>query len=163
MTISADRLRDILSYESETGLFHWRRAWGRRRMGVPAGCFDKRGGYIVIGIDRVVYQAHRLAWLYVHGEMPDGLIDHRNGDGTDNRLSNLRSCSQAQNLQNRGRQKNNTSGFKGVVFHPQSGKWRARIKSNGKHYSLGLYGTKEEAHAAYLAGATRLHGDFAHT
>lgn len=163
MALTQSRLKELLSYDPETGHFHWLKAWGRRRMDRPAGCFNKRDGYLLIGIDRVVYQAHRLAWLYVHGSMPRGVIDHANGNGLDNRLSNLRAASQAQNLQNRGKQTNNTSGFKGVYLHSQNKRWVARITVNGRCHALGCYSTPEEAHAAYSAAALRLHGPFAHT
>lgn len=163
MTLTLNRLKELLSYDPETGFFHWRKAWGRRRMDVPAGCFNKRDGYILIGIDRVVYQAHRLAWFYANGEMPDVLIDHRNGNGIDNRLHNLRQASQEQNLQNRGKQANNTSGFKGVYWHRQNSNWVAKIQSNGRSHSLGSYPTAEDAYSAYCAAAERLHGEFAHT
>lgn len=161
-TLTQDYMKELLSYDAETGYFRWRKAWGRRRMNVPAGCVNVRdGGYIVIGIDGVVHQAHRLAWLYMFGRLPHEQIDHINGDRGDNRLANLRECSHCQNHKNVKRPSHNTSGFKGVHFHPQGNKWRARIKSNGKHYSLGLYHSKEQAHAAYCAAAERFHGDFA--
>ena len=162
MTITQDRLKELLSYDPDTGHFRWLKSGGKRR--TPAGCVDvERGGYIVIGIEGVLHQAHRLVWLYVFGRWPHKHMDHINCDRGDNRLCNLRECERSQNQANRGKQANNTSGFKGVHFHPQGNKWRARIKSGDKDCSLGLYDTKEEAHAAYCAAAKRLNGDFART
>jgi hypothetical protein len=94
------------------------------------------------------YYAHRLAWLYVHGEWPN-VIDHINGDAGDNRIANLRSCSQQRNMQNI-RASRNKHGLTGVVFHRKSGLFHATIKVNKRATSLGYYKTAEEAHDAYL-------------
>ena len=161
MTITQDRLKELLSYDPDTGHFRWRRAWGRRRMNAPAGCVDvERGGYIVIGIDRVVHQAHRLAWLYMFGRLPL-FIDHINCDRGDNRLCNLRECERSQNQANRGKQANNTSGFKGVTRH--QGKWMGRVNLRGKAYRFSGFDKPEEAAAAYDAAALKIHGEFART
>lgn len=92
------------------------------------------------------------------GEMPD----HINGNGLDNRRENLRLATSAQNNMNKSKQTNNHSGYKGVVFHKQSGKWRARIYVDGKQKSLGLFATPELAHRAYYQAAIEYFGDFAH-
>lgn len=95
---------------------------------------------------------------------PDGMdVDHVNGDGLDNRRQNLRLCTHAQNMRNKKRARSNTSGFKGVVRdgRPLKKPWQASVKVNGKRHYLGRYATPEEAHAAYCAGAGRLHGEFA--
>lgn len=87
-------------------------------------------------------------------------IDHIDGDRLNNRRSNLRVCSQAENSRNRGRGTNNTSGFKGVS-RTESGRWRARIVIDRKEFSLGRFDTKEAAAKAYDLAASRLHGKFA--
>lgn len=87
-------------------------------------------------------------------------VDHINGNGLDNRRSNLRICTHAENMRNRGKQVNNTSGFKGVVFHNQRNKWQARMRLNGKIHSFGLFTRPEDAHAAYVEASKKLHGDF---
>lgn len=89
------------------------------------------------------------------------VVDHINGVRNDNRKSNLRICTNAENQRNRGKNKNNTSGFKGVTFHKLSGLWKAMIKVDGKDIFLGYYKKPEEAHQAYCAGATEYHGEFA--
>ncbi|TFZ81222.1 AP2 domain-containing protein [Candidatus Macondimonas diazotrophica] len=87
--------------------------------------------------------------------------DHIDMNGLNNRRSNLRACSNAENMRNRGAYANNTSGFKGVIWQADMMKWRARIKVNGKLKHLGYYSTPPEAHAAYCRAAIELHGEFA--
>ena len=118
------------------------------------------GGYIYISVDSVILAAHRLAWLYVHGELPDREIDHANCDPSDNRLENLRLADRSQNNCNRRIQKNNTSGFKGVDWAKSKRKWRAVVKKNNRCHHLGYYSTAAEAAAAYNSAAKKLHGDF---
>ncbi len=88
-------------------------------------------------------------------------VDHINGDGTDNRRANLRAATHAQNMRNRKKHKNNTSGFKGVS--PMRGKWRAQIRFEGRKHHLGIFDSPEEAAEAYDEAARRLHGEFART
>lgn len=90
-------------------------------------------------------------------------VDHINMDVRDNRRENLRVCSRSQNSHNRKNYASNLSGLKGVGFHASTGKWRARIAVDGKQIHLGLFGCREDAHAAYVAAARRLHGEFART
>jgi hypothetical protein len=163
--LTQERLKELLSYDPETGLFRWIKKPAPRanrvKIGAIAGCKEKaHGGYILIGIDGVLYGAHRLAWLYVHGYLPDE-VDHESGKPWENWLENLRECTHSQNLKNVKKPSHNTSGFKGVHLHAETGKWRARICVEQKYISLGLHATKEQAHAAYREGAVRYHGEFA--
>ena len=89
-------------------------------------------------------------------------VDHINGNPLDNRKSNLRICTNAENQRNRGVNKNNTSGYKGVCWAKQNKKWKARIKHNGKLIHLGYYKDKEEAARAYDKKAKELHGEYAY-
>ncbi len=100
---------------------------------------------------------------YMHREILPGVgqVDHANGNKTDNRRANLRSASRTENGRNRPRTQANSSGFKGVHFHRQSGKWRARIVVDKKPVSLGLHATPEAASAAYESAALQLFGEFA--
>lgn len=92
--ITLEHLRKILHYDPASGRFTWLRATSWRvRVGAVAGSVNKRLGYVVIGIGGVTYYAHRLAWLYVHGEMPSDQIDHIDGDRANNALVNLRKAS----------------------------------------------------------------------
>jgi len=157
LRLSADRLREVLSYNPETGAFTWLVSRGRVAAGDLAGNLSVLG-YFDIGVDGKLYGAHRLAWLYVHGEWPADQIDHINGARTDNRICNLRAVSHAQNNQNiRKAQANNKCGFLGVVWNEKNRKWRAKIKANGRALHLGYFDAAEEAHAAYLKAKAELH------
>lgn len=147
-------LKDMLSYDCRTGLIT------RRDTGRVLGDVDG-GGYIRIRIIGKTFLAHRLCWFLYHGEFPDGCIDHKNHNKKDNRICNLRRASIAENLRNRHRQQNNTTGFKGVSFISKTGKFRAQIKYNGEKKHLGCFATADAAHDAYKFAACKLHGEFA--
>lgn len=155
-----EQLKAAMAYSPETGLFYWRARRGSARAGDEAGCINT-AGYRVIRFNGRLELAHRLAWLYVHGEWPPYEVDHINGDTSDNRIENLRQASHAENSKNLKLSRANTSGLKGVHLHRQSGRWRARIKSDGRSHSLGLFNSKEDAHQAYREAAQSLHGQFA--
>jgi len=93
---------------------------------------------------------------------PKGMeTDHINGNGLDNRRSNLRICTRQQNSHNVSKYETNTSGFKGVDFLPHlRRKWRARIMAEGKNKHLGLYETKELAYEAYCKACIKYYGEF---
>ena len=102
---------------------------------------------------------HRLIMDLKYGDIRH--VDHINGDGLDNRKCNLRVCSKAQNLRNRDKNKNNTSGYKGVFWTERDQKWYAKITYNLAQHYLGCYNTKEEAAQAYNKAAQKYHGEFA--
>lgn len=156
--LKAGHLRALLSYDAKTGKFTARVSRAKARAGNEVGSTDARG-YVWICIERQRYYAHRLAWLWTHGQWPKDQLDHVNGDTSDNRLANLRECTNAQNGQNYGLRKNNKSGLTGVHWSRERNKWCAAIRIAGKMTGLGRYGTQEEAHAAYLA-AKRQHHTF---
>lgn len=151
--ITAEQLRDVLNYDCATGIFTWRVCKGpRAQVGTVAGSVNGKG-YLHIKIDGVNHKAHRLAWLYHYGTLPSQLIDHMDRDKANNGIKNLRDVSQFVNMQNvEGLRKNNTSGFEGVYFHKQSGRWRAEIKISGRPKYLGAFLTPEAAHVARAAG-----------
>ena len=128
----------------------------------PAGNTDK-DGYRRIKIGGRLYFAHTLAWRICHETWP-ALIDHINGDRSDNRIANLREATVAQNIANQKRPKRNTSGFKGVS-HTKKGAvgrpWAANISHGNRKRWLGSFATKEEAAKAYDAAALELHKEFA--
>lgn len=103
-----------------------------------------------------------MVWLYHFGVLPKN-IDHINLNRSDNRVCNLRVCSGAENARNRGKTAVNTSGFKGVVFRRDKNAkpWRAQIGHAGRVIYLGAFERPDDAHAAYVAAATKLHGEFA--
>lgn len=90
-------------------------------------------------------------------------VDHINNNKLDNRKENLRVCTRSENMRNRGKNKNNKSGYKGVSWFARDSCWTAGIKHNGKRIYLGLFDNPADAHEAYKKAALRLHGDFAKT
>lgn len=160
MTIlTAARLRQLLHYDPETGEFT-RLVGGRAfKVGDRAG-FDDHG-YRRISIDGVKQYAHILAHLYMTGEWPKEEVDHDDLDGMNNRWANLREASHSQNQANKRRHKDNTSGAKGVFWHPQRKKWYSRSTLNYENHFFGYHDTREAAELAYAEGAKRLFGEFA--
>lgn len=154
--LTAARLREILHYDPETGVFTWVKSRGRAKALAQAGAVNVQG-YTQISIFNHTYKAHRLAWIYVHGCEPPRGLDHINRVKTDNRMCNLRLASDMENGQNRSRQSNNLSGFTGVSYFQRNGKWRATIRYAGKQHHLGLFATAEDAAEAYSCAKIRLH------
>ena len=154
--LTQERLRELLNYDQETGLFTWR-VWkgARAPVGGVAGSRDS-SGHIQILIDKHPYRAHRLAWLHVHGEWPKDQIDHINGVRTDNRLSNLRDVPHLINSQNKRATHNASGSMVGVRRRIRNGRWEARLTIAGKLTILGAYDTPDEARAAYVE-AKRVH------
>jgi hypothetical protein len=155
--ITAVRLRTLMSYEETTGVFTAIADRGKIKTGSILGQIDSHG-YQTIGIDWRHYAAHRLAWLYVHGDWPE-VVDHVNGIRNDNRIANLRSGNQSSNLENQRRpHRNNCQGLLGVGrVQTKSVKFRARIRKDGREIHLGSFSTAEEAHATYIDYKRRLH------
>jgi hypothetical protein len=167
--LDAATLRRALDYDPETGLLFWRwrdevpRKVNVRFAGKPAGGPDGQFGYVTVRLYNRLYQAHRLAWLHVHGEWPEQVLDHIDGNPTNNRIENLRPATRAENNRNRVKQPGFTSQYKGVSWNQRMGKWFAQIQLAKKTYALGFHDTEEEAHAAYCVAAARHHGAFSRT
>lgn len=165
--LTQERLKELLHYDPETGVFTWRVSRGTRAAGSEAGCVTSnheqkkhaRRPYVRkdIRVERKLYLAHRLAWLYMTGAWPPEQIDHIDGDALNNRFDNLRAVTHAQNHLNRPRNRNNTSGVIGVFFDKNGycKPWRAQIDHNGKRWNKG-FKTKEEAIAWRREAAARL-------
>lgn len=154
--LTAERLRELLHYDPETGIFTWREGrQGTAGKGAIAGGLNKRG-YHRIGVDHHRYMSNVLAWLYVTGEWPTHDVDHRNGIRGDNHWENLRHVTRAINNQNQRRpHRGNKSGFLGVS--PNRKGWSASIVSAGVKKHLGTFKTPEAAHQVYLEAKRRLH------
>lgn len=161
--LSAEFVREVFSYDPETGDLRWKNRLSRRvREGDVAGVLDDQGRR-KIGIYNKDYFAHRIIWLFVTGQWPKFEIDHRDLNKSNNRWYNLREATSEQNQRNRPKQKNNTSGYKGVCeTYPGSGSWMAGIKIKGKRRHLGCFPTREEASTAYQIAARLVSGEFNH-
>lgn len=155
--LTAQRLREVLYYDPETGIFTWRAKTGSKSAGSIAGTPHKDGYYTRIQVDRRCYPAHRLAWLYMTGEYPTGEIDHRNTIGTENRFDNLRLADHFVNMQNQrtAHRSNKSTGLLGA--YRQGTRYRARIRHEGRNVSLGMFATPESAHRAYVQAKREMH------
>lgn len=144
---SNERLNELFTYNPETGELRRKVSRsGAGKVGSLAGTVDKLNGYRLVGVDRILYKAHRICFKMATGfDVGVFEIDHINGDRLDNRLSNLRMVSTATNLRNQKRRGNNTSGHTGVSFNKQLKKWDVRIHSNNKQFYLGSFTEKEDA------------------
>lgn len=155
-SLNATRARELLEYDAATGVFTWKQTCRTSWAGKVAGTKHCKG-YQQICLDGVVYLAHRLAWLYVHGEFPAGPLDHKDRNRTNNRIDNLRPVNGSQNQQNRVAQRNSTSGLKGVCWDKSRQKWSAHIRVDDKQKTIGRYDTREAAYAAYVRVASQVH------
>jgi hypothetical protein len=135
-----ERVRELLSYFPETGLFKWKVTLSNRaKAGSNAGAPNNKG-YVEIKIDNVRYKAHRLAWFYVYGEDPSSNeIDHEDLNKGNNKIGNLRLATRKQNNENIGTPRNNTSGVRGVSYQKKDSRWTAYIYHNKKRIHLGSF------------------------
>ena len=152
-----DELKDILTYNLETGIFIWNKDVCKKcKAGQTAGSFDC--GYIRITIKSKRFLAHRLAWLYINGTWPIHNIDHINGIKSDNRICNLRLATIAENQQNRlNANANSTHGYLGITWNKKTNKWLSKIMLNKKRIHIGYFETAIEAHNAYIETKRKLH------
>lgn len=178
---SQEELREMFDYNPETGkLFrkpltdaHFSNIQDSRGASWAANNYNSQfagkeaftstdsRGYKTGKIHNVNYQAHRVVWKIVHGTDPL-LIDHINGEKTDNRDSNLRECTNAENCRNAKRDPGTISKFRGVGRVKGSMRWGANISlGDGIKKSLGSYASELEAAKAYDAAAIKYHGAFA--
>lgn len=175
-TLPVDLLRQALEYRD--GKLFWKvrpdshfprpaiaKMWNKRWAGKEAGTFRQtswRYPEHIIRFDDYGYRRADLVWAIIKGEWPTITVDHENRDSLDDRIENLRLATKSQNLGNARRRKDNTSGYKGVSFHKQTGKFKACIQHENDFMYLGLFSTAEEAHEAYCEAAKRLFKEFAH-
>lgn len=159
-TLTHTQLRERLHYDQATGVFVWRINCGTANAGDVAGCVKTSQGYRLIGVLGRLYRAHRLAWLFVHGEFPSEYIDHINGNRDDNCLSNLRLATNSENLRNAKKHITNTSGVKGVEWCKRQRRWRARIRTNRGRICLGHFLSIEDAASAVRSAREEHHGAF---
>lgn len=164
--VTAASLREMLNYDPATGQFFWRERsadrfesprrhnnWNARYAGKSAGGLDKHG-YLVIRIERRIYFAHRLAWLWVHGEWPERHIDHINRVRFDNRIRNLRVVTNAENNKNQSLRSSNRYGTPGI--RKRGNGFEARITSGGITTQLGTFESLASAISARRTAAASL-------
>ena len=156
--LTAQRLRELLHYDPETGVFTWRVQLSMRApVGRAAGVIQ-RIGYRIIGIEGTRHYAHRLAWLHVNGQWPKHHVDHMNGVKSDNRIANLRDVSRSVNLQNmRAAPIQNKTRLIGATWDKSRNAWSAQIRILGKNKALGRFPTAQEAHEAYITAKRQFH------
>jgi len=160
------RLKELLNYDKESGIFTWNIDRGRANRGDIAGtdnlCSKKM--YRSIKIDYIQYMSHRLAWLFVTGRFPEYEIDHIDGNGTNNKFSNLRSVDSYENHKNMRIPSDNKSGVIGIYLYKRTNKWIAQIRNNMETINLGTFSNKADAiiarkMAEYKYGYFKNHGD----
>lgn len=154
-----------LYYDPSDGTLRWNKSMANNKlkMGDIAGC--TQSGYIKVthsyeGKSHSL-QAHVLVWFLVYGEMPNGVVDHIDGDGYNNRLGNLRLATYSQNRMNSKVRSDNGSKVTGVYWRADMSKWRAEISYKGKKYHLGFFETKDEAAKARKDAEIEMFGEFA--
>jgi hypothetical protein len=153
--ITAARLRELLHYDPETGVFTSLTNRRRMRAGAIVGRVSNVWGHLSVMLDRKHYLLHRLAFLYMTGKWPEHVVDHINGDSADNRWVNLRDVPQSLNAQNqRGPMTTNRSGYLGVAV--EKGRYLANIQTGSLRIRKSFQ-TPEEAHAYYLELKRQVH------
>jgi hypothetical protein len=155
--LTLDIVKNQLDYDKQTGLFTWNNVskYHSEKNGREAGALCD--GYVKISISGKKYSAHRLAWLYTYGYLPEQ-IDHINGISNDNRIDNLRECTHAENVRNHGKTIDKSGLPTGVRFMNDG--YQARVTYNGKQYHLGVYKTPQEAEDIYLQTRKILFGEY---
>ncbi len=162
--LTVERLREVLDYDPETGVFIWKfrpetsKVWNVRFAGKQAGTIhrSRSNSYRCIRLAGVTYKAHRLAWLYVNGVFPPNQIDHRDGDGLNNPVANLREAPGGINHTNAAIPRNNSSGVCGVHWSEDGRKWVAMVRKDRKKYRIGLFTNLADAEASVIAKRAEL-------
>lgn len=150
--ITAQELRRVIGYDPATGFMY------NLKTGNSAG-YATDDGYIRVTIGDRKYMAQRLAWLYVYGTWPS-LVDHINGDRSDNRINNLREVTQAQNQANSKVHCNNKTGVSGLTWDRHNSKWKVSVRIGGGRRVVKRFADLHEARAfnMYLRGTH--HGEY---
>lgn len=160
--VTLARLKELLEYDPETGVFRWRISRSHLKAGSVAGSLGNKG-YRVILLDRVKYSEHKLAWMYVNDYYPEFEIDHKDKDKSNNKILNLRKATRSQNCSHKEFKSSETGRKRGAYpYKFKSGvRWRSCISFEGKKIHLGMFPTEDEAHAAYVSAAISYFGEFA--
>ena len=156
MSLTIDRLKEVLSYDPETGVFTHISPRKKIRVGEVSGHLDSSNGYITLRIDKKKYYGHRAAFLYMTGNWPNNVVDHIDGNRSNNKWENLRDVTRTVNQQNIKKAPASSLSGKLGAFKKKN-RWASSIKSSGKVVRLGSFSTPEEAHAAYVSAKRNLH------
>jgi hypothetical protein len=157
-----ERVIELFEYDPDTGVFKNRISRGRAKAEARAGS-ETGHGYRKIVVDYKKYYEHHLAWLITHGNLPEGEMDHVDGNRSNNAIGNLRLATRTQNNANNGCWATGVSGLRGVYLDlRRPHKWFSKIQVGGQQIYLGEYNTPEEARAAYLEAAHEYFGEFAY-
>jgi hypothetical protein len=156
-------LDELLDYDPNTGVFKWKKFRGNTAKAGSIVSNLTDGGYKMICVNARHYMAHRIAYKMFYKRDPNGILDHIDGDTTNNKIANLRVASAKQNQGNSKMPRHNTSGLKGVTWSKKSNKWAAQIKQGNKKIWLGVYDDKNDAHQAYMKAAAEYFGEFANS
>ena len=172
-SIAIDTLRQLLRYDPETNKLFWRARgieyfsdgkqskehnaaiWNGKYADCEAFTAHSGNGYLEGRIFNKKFRAHRVVWALHYGEWPSKHIDHINGDGLNNRISNLRDVSASNNLKNQKLSVRNTSGVIGIQWIERLGKWVASIRYEGRQIHLGVFANKEDAKQARKAAESK--------
>lgn len=159
--ITRERLQEILNYDPNSGSFTWSKPTSNRvKVGSFAGS-DNGNGYIRVRLDGRKYFHHRLAWLWVNGDIPDGHeIDHIDGNPSHNSIANLRLATRSENERNKRSRPSTLTGARGIERQP-NGHFQVRVTVNGKRKSFGTFVDIDCAIARRNEVAGALHGQFA--
>lgn len=158
--ITQKRLKEVLNYDPETGIFTWKIKISKKIIVGTEPRSLNRYGYKRIRIDKRDYMAHRLAFLYMTGEFPKDQVDHINRIRTDNRFCNLRNASNAQNQWNKSKLRNNSTGFKGIHFANRERRFVAKVNVENKTICIGYFKELKCAVEAYENFVRKAHGEF---
>jgi hypothetical protein len=150
--IDHETVKRLFYYDSDSGVLLWRKGNGGNVKPWQQVHAKNGHGYYTVKVHGKSYLAHRLIWLYVHGVMPTGDIDHKNRIRNDNRLCNLRTASRTDNCQNISLPRHNKSGHIGVSWMKSHNAWTVYVKVDKKNKWLGYYKDLDEAIAARKAG-----------
>lgn len=156
----SDELKRLFAYDPETGALTWRVQRGKARVGKQAGNLTD-DGYLRLGLEGSYYFIHRIIWKMVTGQEPPELIDHEDTNKSNNKWTNLRPATEAENNRNRGMDKRNVSGVKGVTWNSFYRQWQAVVVVDKKHVDFGRFNSIEEAAQAIKGQRELLHGAFA--
>lgn len=154
--LDIELIKGNIDYNPETGLLTWIDNYFKNRIGKEIGSVSMHG-YRKVTFGGVTYLCHRLAWAIHYGEQPPEIIDHIDGNRLNNKIENLRKSDSFHNLQNQRKpmKSNKTSNYLGVSRF--KGRWRAKIKANGKYVFLGYHETEEQARDAYIEAKRKIH------